>query len=44
MEVVRSFGTVDGLPLAAGDQGRADAEAAVDESIWWPEYPAYEPA
>ena len=44
VEVVRSFGTVDGLPLAAGDQGRADAEAAVDESIWWPEYPAYEPA
>jgi malic enzyme len=44
VEVVRSFGTVDGLPLAAGDQGRADAESAVDESIWWPEYPAYEPA
>jgi malic enzyme len=44
VEVVRSFGTVDGLPLAAGDQGRVDAEAAVDESIWWPEYPAYEPA
>ncbi len=44
VEVVRSFGTVDGLPLAAGDQGRADAEAAVDESIWWPEYSAYEPA
>ena len=44
VEVVRSFGTVDGLPLAAGDQGRAEAEAAVDESIWWPEYPPYEPA
>jgi malic enzyme len=42
--VVRSFGTVDGLPLPGGDQGRAAAEAAVDESIWWPEYPAYEPA
>ena len=24
VEVVRSFGTVDGLPLAAVDQGRAD--------------------
>ena len=44
VEVVRSFGTVDGLPLAAGDQGRAEAEAAVDDSIWWPEYPPYEPA
>ncbi len=44
VEVVRSFGTVDGMPLAAGDQGRAEAEAAVDDSIWWPEYPAYEPA
>jgi len=42
--VVRSFGTVDGLPLPGGEQGRAAAEAAVDESIWWPEYPAYEPA
>ena len=42
--VVRSFGTLDGVPLPAGEQGRADAEAAVDESIWWPEYPAYEPA
>jgi malic enzyme len=42
--VVRSFGTVDGLPLPAGEQGRTDAEAAVDESIWWPEYSAYEPA
>jgi malic enzyme len=42
--VVRSFGTVDGVPLAAGEQGRTDAEAAVDESIWWPEYSAYEPA
>ena len=42
--VVRSFGTVDGLPLPRGEQGRAAAEAAVDESIWWPEYPAYEPA
>ena len=44
VEVVRSFGTVDGLPIAAGDQGRAEAEAAVDDSIWWPEYPPYEPA
>jgi malic enzyme len=44
VEVVRSFGTVDGEPIPAGDRGRADAEAAVDESIWWPEYAAYEPA
>jgi malic enzyme len=44
VEVVRSFGTVDGLPIAAGDEGRAEAEAAVDDSIWWPEYPPYEPA
>ena len=44
VEVVRSFGTVDGVPLAEGEQGRADAEVAVAESIWWPEYPAYEPA
>jgi malic enzyme len=44
VEVVRSFGTVDGLPLAAGDRGRAEAEAAVDHSIWWPEYSPYEPA
>jgi malic enzyme len=42
--VVRSFGTLDGVPLPAGDQGRADAKAAVDDSIWWPEYSAYEPA
>jgi malic enzyme len=42
--VVRSFGTLDGVPLPTGEQARADAEAAVDESIWWPEYPAYEPA
>ncbi len=42
--VVLSFGTLDGVPLRAGDQGRADAEAAVDDSIWWPEYSAYEPA
>jgi malic enzyme len=42
--VVRSFGTADGIPLAAGEHGRADAEAAVDGSIWWPEYIAYEPA
>jgi malate dehydrogenase (oxaloacetate-decarboxylating) len=41
---VRSFGTLDGMPLAAGEQGHADARAAVDESIWWPEYPPYEPA
>jgi malic enzyme len=42
--VVQSFGTVDGVALRAGEQGRADAEAAVDGSIWWPEYPPYEPA
>jgi malate dehydrogenase (oxaloacetate-decarboxylating) len=41
---VLSFGTVDGLPLRAGDEGRAAAEAAVDDAIWWPEYPPYEPA
>ena len=41
---VQSFGTVDGVPLRAGDEGRADAEAAVDDAIWWPEYPPYEPA
>ena len=41
---VLSFGTVDGVPLRAGDEGRADAESAVDDAIWWPEYPPYEPA
>ena len=41
---VLSFGTVDGVPLRAGDEGRAHAEAAVDDAIWWPEYPPYEPA
>ncbi len=41
---VLSFGTVDGVPLHAGDEGRAHAEAAVDDAIWWPEYPPYEPA
>ena len=42
--VVRSFGTIDGMPIAAGEEARAEAEAAVDESIWWPAYPPYEPA
>ena len=42
--VVRSFGTIDGMPIAAAEEARAEAEAAVDESIWWPAYPPYEPA
>ena len=42
--VVCSFGTLNGLPLAACEHGRAEAEAAVDQAMWWPEYLPYEPA
>ena len=42
--VLCSFGTLNGAPLPAGDEGRADAEAAVDQAMWWPEYLPYEPA
>ena len=42
--VVCSLGTLDGQPLAACEHGRAEAEAVVDAAMWWPEYPAYEPA
>ena len=42
--VVRSFGTLNGLPLRDGDERGAEAEVAVDEAIWWPEYSPYEPA
>ena len=42
--VVCSLGTLNGLPLAACEHGRAEAEEVVDEAMWWPEYPAYEPA
>jgi malic enzyme len=42
--VLCSFGTLNGVPLPAGDEGRAHAEAAVDQAMWWPEYLPYEPA
>jgi len=42
--VLCSFGTLNGAPLPAGDEGRAHAEAAVDQAMWWPEYLPYEPA
>ena len=42
--VLCSFGTLNGVPLSAGDEGRAHAEAAVDQAMWWPEYLPYEPA
>jgi malate dehydrogenase (oxaloacetate-decarboxylating) len=42
--VVRGMGTVDGEPLPAGDRSIALAEKAVDAAIWWPDYPAFEPA
>ena len=42
--VVRCIGTVNGEPLPVGEQGAALAAAAVDAAIWWPAYPAYEPA
>ncbi len=42
--VVREIGAVDGAPLPAGEGGAAVAAAAVDAAIWWPDYPAYEPA
>ena len=42
--VVCSLGTLNGLPLAACEHGRAEAAEVVDEAMWWPEYPAYEPA
>ena len=42
--VVRGIGTVHGVPLPAGEHGVAVAIAAVDAAIWWPDYPAYEPA
>ena len=42
--VLCSFGTLHGVPLPAGDEGRAHAEAAVDQAMWWPEYLPYEPA
>ena len=42
--VVRGIGTVDGEPLPAGEEGAALAATAVDQAIWWPDYPAYEPA
>ena len=41
---VRTAGTVDGLPLPPGDEGLAEATAAVDAATWWPDYPPYEPA
>ena len=42
--VLCSFGTLNGVPLPAGDEGRAHAEAAVDQAMWWPEYLPYVPA
>ena len=42
--VLCSFGTLNGVPLPAGEEGRARAEAAVDQAMWWPEYLPYEPA
>ena len=42
--VLCSFGTLNGAPLPAGDEGRTHAEAAVDQAMWWPEYLPYEPA
>ena len=42
--VLCSFGTLNGVPLSAGDEGRAHAEAAVDQAMWWPEYLPYVPA
>jgi malic enzyme len=42
--VVRQAGTVDGRPLPAGEAGARRAAAAVDAAIWWPDYPAYQPA
>ena len=42
--VLCSFGTLNGAPLPAGDEGRAHAEAAVDQAMWWPEYLPYVPA
>jgi malic enzyme len=42
--VLCSFGTLNGVPLPAGGEGRAHAEAAVDQAMWWPEYLPYEPA
>jgi malic enzyme len=42
--VVREAGTVDGEPLPEGAAGEAVAMAAVDSAIWWPDYPAFEPA
>ena len=44
VEVLCSFGTLNGVLLPAGDEGRAHAEAAVDQAMWWPEYLPYEPA
>ncbi len=42
--VVRCIGTINGEPLPVGEQGAALAATAVDSAIWWPDYPAYEPA
>jgi len=42
--VVRGIGMVDGEPLPAGEEGAELAATAVDAAIWWPDYPAYEPA
>ena len=41
---VVSIGSLDGEPIPAGDAGTAAVEAALDSSIWWPDYQPYEPA
>ena len=42
--IVREGGTLDGRPLPPGDAGIELATGAVDAAVWWPDYPAYEPA
>jgi malic enzyme len=42
--VTCSFGTLGGLPLSPCEHGRAEAARTVEQAMWWPEYPAYEPA
>ncbi len=44
VEVVRAVGTIDAQSMADDDEGELRAEAAVDEAIWWPDYPPYDPA